>query len=99
MSHDYGLAISPTEQASYQKDPSDTIDYSLSWHQLGTDVIVTSTWTSDDLTVGTSTIDGLVTTCFVSGGTDGAVANLTNTIITGMGRTLQRTVYIAVADL
>ena len=99
MSTDYGLAISPTEQASYQKDPSDTIDYSLSWHQLGTDTIVTSTWTSDDLAVGSSSISGLVTTCFVSGGTDGAVANLTNTIVTGMGRTLQRTVYIAVTDL
>ena len=99
MSNDYGLAMAQTEQASYQKDPSDTIDYSLSWHQLGTDTITGSTWTSDDLTVGSSTISGLVTTCFVSGGTDGAVANLTNTITTGMGRTLQRTVYIAVADL
>ena len=96
---DYGLAIAPTESPSYAKDPSDTIDYSISWHQLGSDSITTSVWESDSLTVGTSTIVGLVTTCFVSGGTAGEVTNLTNTITTGMGRTLQRTVYISVADL
>ena len=99
MSCDYGFVPTTSETPSYQKDPSDTIDYSLAWHQLGTDTIVSSAWTSDTLTVGAGSISGLVTTCFVSGGTDGEVANLTNTITTGMGRTLQRTVYIAVADL
>ena len=95
MSSDYGLVMTPAEAPSYTKDPSDTIDYSLSWHQLGSDTLVTATWTSDSLTVGTSSISGLVTTCFVSGGTEGEVANLTCTVTTGMGRTLQRTVYIA----
>ena len=96
---DYGWTATPPEMPSYAKDPSDTIDYSLSWHHLGTDTISTATWTSDTLTVGTSTITGQVTTCFVSGGTAGEVANLTCTVTTGMGRTLQRTVYISVVDL
>ena len=99
MTNDYGMAVAPTQSANYQKDPSDTVDYSMSWHQLGSDTIVSSVWTSDTLTVGSDSISGLVTTCFVSGGADGEVANLTNTITTGMGRTLQRTVYIAVAEL
>jgi hypothetical protein len=96
---DYGLAATSNEAPSYAKDPSDTIDYALSWHHLGTDTISTATWTSDQLTVGTSSISGQVTSCFVSGGTAGEVANLTCTITTGMGRTLQRTVYIAISEL
>ncbi len=99
MTSDYGLAVTPCSAADYVKDASDTIDYSMSWHQLGTDSIVTSTWTADGLTVGNSTINGLVTTCFVSGGTEGNVATLTNTITTGMGRTLQRSIYVAVQEL
>ena len=96
---DYGMAVAPTQSASYAKDPSDTVDYSMSWHQLGSDTLVSATWTSDSLAVGTSSVAGLVTTCFVSGGTAGEVANLTCTVVTGMGRTLQRTVYVAVGDL
>jgi hypothetical protein len=96
---DYGLAMTPGESPSYQKDPSDTIDYQLSWHHLGTDAIVSSSWESDGLSIVSSSVSGLVTTCFVSGGSDGEVTNLTNTITTGAGRTLQRTVYIAVGDL
>lgn len=96
---DYGLAISPTMPPSYEKDPSDVVDYVLSWHHLGTDSISASTWESDGLTLGSSSISGLVTSCFVSGGTAGEVTNLTNTITTSGGRTLQRTVYIAVREL
>lgn len=99
MSSDYGITVAPSYAPHYAKDPSDTIDYSLSWHQLGTDTIITSSWTSDALSVGTESVEGLVTTCFVSGGSAGELASLTNTVTTGMGRTLQRTVYIAVSDL
>jgi len=99
MSTDYGMAVAPTQSPHYAKDVGDTIDYSLSWHQLGSDSIITSTWASDDLVIGSSSISGLVTTCFVSGGTDGIVTNLTNTVTTGMGRTLERTVYISVGQL
>lgn len=98
MSTDYGLAVAPARPPSYEKDPSDTIDYSLSWHHIGADVILSSTWTADGLTVDSSSYTGLVTTAFVSGGTDGAIASLTNTIVTSAGRTLQRTVYISVRD-
>lgn len=96
---DYGWVATAPETPSYTKDPSDTVDYSIAWHQLGTDTIVTATWTSDTLTVGTASISGQVTTCFVSGGTAGEVANLTCTVVTGMGRTLQRTVYVAVQEM
>ena len=99
MSCDYGLDPTSSQSPSYEKDPSDTIDYSLAWHQLGTDSISSSEWTSDSLTVGTSSISGLVTTVFVSGGTEGETASLTNTVTTAMGRTLQRTVHIAIAEL
>jgi len=96
---DYGMTVAPTQAPHYAKDVSDTIDYSIAWHQLGSDAIITSTWTSDDLTIVSSSVSGLVTTAFVSGGTDGIVTNLTNTVTTGMGRTLQRTVYVAVSEL
>jgi hypothetical protein len=97
---DYGLAMDAARPSpSYAKDPSDTIDYALSWHQIGDDTISTSVWESDSLTVGVDTIVGKVTTCFVSGGTAGDLASLTNTITTGVGRTLQRTVYISVEEM
>lgn len=95
---DYGQAMTTTDAPSYEKDPSDVIDIPMSWQQLGTDTITSSTWTSEGLTVGTAAWIGLNTWCFVSGGTAGAVASLTNTITTGMGRTLQRTVWIAVKE-
>jgi hypothetical protein len=96
---DYGLAVSNTKSPSYEKDASDVVDYSMSWHHLGTDTILTSVWESDGLTIGTNTFDGLVTNVFVSGGTSGAIHSLTNTVTTGMSRTLQRTVYISVNEL
>jgi len=99
MSYDYGFCDRPTRTPEYEKDPSDTIDYPLSWHQLGTDTIVTSVWTTDGLSIVSDTVDGLTTTVFVSGGTAGAVHSVTNQIVTGMGRTLERTIYIAVSDL
>ena len=96
---DYGMATASTRPPDYEKDVSDVIDYSISWHHLGSDVILTSTWSSDGLVIGADTIDGLATTVFVSAGTEGSIHNLTNTITTGMGRTLERTVYIAVSQL
>ena len=96
---DYGATAGNSVAPSYGKDPSDVIDIPMSWQQLGTDAIIESSWTSEGLTVGTAAWAGLNTWCFVSGGTAGSVYNLTNTITTGMGRTLQRTVYIAVSEL
>lgn len=98
MSSDYNLMPVFVGTPSYEKDPGDTMDYSVSWYHLGDDSIVTSTWTADGLTVVSSSTTGLVTTVFASGGTDGATGSLTNTIVTSGGRTLQRTIYIAVKD-
>lgn len=96
---DYGMAVAPTHAPDYEKDPSDTVDYSISWHHIGNDTIITSTWEADGLTVDSDLVDGLVVTAFVSGGNAGDVARLTNTIVTGMGRTLQRSIYVAVSEL
>jgi len=96
---DYGIASSDNRAPSYEKDPSDVIDLSTSWHHLGNDAILTSTWSSDGLTIDSNLFSGLVTTVFVSGGTAGAINSLTNTIVTAVGRTLQRTLYIAVNEL
>ena len=96
---DYGLSANNTKSPSYEKDASDVVDYSMSWYHLGTDTILTSVWESDGLTIGSDTVTGLITNVFVSGGTSGAVHSLTNTITTGMTRTLQRTIYIAVCEL
>jgi len=96
---DYGMAAATRPQPSRRKDPSDVIDYQLSWQHLGSDTISTSTWESDGLTIGIDSIDGLTTSCFVSGGTAGGLYNLTNTVVTAAGRTQQRTVYVAVNDL
>ncbi len=99
MTTDYGLAIVRTKAPDYEKDPSDTIEYSQSWHQLGADTIIDSEWSSDGLTVGTSSVDGLTTTVSVSGGSEGAIHNLTNLVTTGMGRVLERSIYVAVTQL
>lgn len=96
---DYGMTVTPTMAPDYEKDVGDTIDYSQSWHQLGSDTIVTSDWTSDGLTVVSDSVDGLTTTVIVSGGSDGAVHSLTNQITTGMGRILERTIYVGVSQL
>lgn len=96
---DYGMAPWPTHAPDYEKDASDVVDYSGSWHHLGTDTLITSTWESDGLTVDSSSIDGLTVTVTVSGGTAGAVYKLTNHVVTGMGRNLNRSLYIAVSDL
>lgn len=96
---DYGLAVAMNGSPDYEKDPSDVIDIPNSWHQLGLDTIVTSTWESDALTIVSDLVDGLTTVAFVSGGTAGALARLTNRVVTGMGRTLERSVFVAVSDL
>lgn len=96
---DYGLSANNAKSPSYEKDVSDVVDYSMSWYHLENDTILTSVWESDGLTIGVDTFTGLITNVFVSGGTVGAIHNLTNTVTTGMSRTLQRTLYIAVCEL
>lgn len=96
---DYGLSKDTSYSVRYQKDPSDTIDYAMSWPQLGSDTISTSSWTSNGLTIGTGSISGLTTSVFVSGGEAERTYRLTNTITTTGGRTLERSMWIEVVDL
>lgn len=96
---DYGFVPTSQRLPSYQKDVSDIIDYEFGWTEIGNDTILTSTWASDDLTVVSNAISGYTTNVTVSGGSAGIVTNLTNTITTVGGRTLQRSVYISVEEL
>lgn len=96
---DYGFVPTSRRLPSYQKDVSDTVDYEFGWVEIGNDSILTSTWASDDLSIVSSAVDGVTTNVTVSGGSAGIVTNLTNTITTLGGRTLQRSVYISVEEL
>ena len=96
---DYGLARDAEYSIRYQKDPSDVIDYAMSWAKIGSDSIATSSWSSNGLTIGTSSISGLTTSVFVSGGEAERTYKLTNTITTTGGRTLERSMHIEVVDL
>lgn len=88
-------------------DPKETLDYACDWAAFladagsPADTIATSTWSIAPSTgsppapalSGAQTI-GAVTTVFVSGTALGSVYRLTNAIMTGQGRTAQRSFTI-----
>lgn len=90
--------------ATYQKDPSDIVDYTIDWSPFlaqDGDGIATSAWavTPAGPTIGTASKTSTTTTTFLSGGTASTSYTLTNTITTNRGRTLQRSLTISVLDL
>lgn len=84
------------------KTPSEVVDYQIDWAaQLVGDSIQSSTWAVQSaLTAVVSltdpTVSGTKTTVWVNGGTAGTPILLSNTVITDAGRTLVRTLAIAV---
>lgn len=82
------------------KDPDATIDFSVDWTDwLGTDTIVTSTWTvPTGLTSVTETNTTKIATIFLSGGTTGSSYEIINRITTAEGRTDDRTLLIVVQN-
>lgn len=89
------------------KDPSDVLDYAIDWEDIlvaDSDTISTSAWSTSSpagLTVASSpapSVNGYVTTVWVSGGTAITQYALTNTIVTAGGRTYQRTITIPVKN-
>ena len=69
------------------KRPDEVRDYRNDWSAfLGVDTIATSAITADGVTVDSDTYDDTSITVWLSGGTDGALATITNTITTAAGR-------------
>lgn len=77
------------------KDPNDVCDYQFDWSRRlePGETIASSTFTVDqgsvvvDTTTNPPTIDGALTTFWLSGGTDRETCVITNRIVTSEGRT------------
>lgn len=84
---------------TFQKDADEVLDFSIDWSQwLGSDTIVSSTWTvPSGLTKDSTTNDTTSATVVVSGGTDGVTYNLVNRIITANGQTREASIDITLA--
>lgn len=86
--------------ASFDKDPDETLDFTIDWAAwLDDDTISSSVWSvPSGLTEGSSSYGNTTTTLWASGGTDGTDYRCTNTIVTAAGRTVQRTIMIRVKE-
>lgn len=70
------------------KRPNEVRDYQHDWSGfLGTDTIDTSDVTVSGVTLDSDSNDTTSVTVWLSGGTDGTLATITNTIVTAGGRT------------
>lgn len=82
------------------KDPQDVLDYIVEWADwLDTDTISSSAFTiadDADLTVDSSSINGTKTVVWLSGGTLGVTALVTNHIVTTAGREIDQTVRLRI---
>lgn len=90
------------------KDPADVVDYGVDWSRvIGTDdAIASSSWTlptaipdTTPLTTTANTFTVDHTYIWVAGGQALLSYALTNTIMTVLGRTFQRTITFYVKDL
>jgi hypothetical protein len=83
------------------KDPDAVLDYSFDWTAylaLISDAISTSTFTASSGNINSTSVNGAVTTAWVSGGAVGEKIMLTNRITTTGGRTDDRSVFIKIKD-
>ena len=89
----------------YQKDPDETLDYTLDWSKylqnLSNDTISSSTWTEDSggISIDSDTNSTTKTTVFLSGGSDGEKYTLENLIVTSGGRTVKRAIVVEISEL
>lgn len=80
-----------------QKRPDEVRDYSHDWSAwLDGDTITASVWDEEGITLDSEEDDDTTVTAWVSGGTDGTTARLTNTITTAGGRTESETFTLLV---
>ena len=94
---------------NFQKDPSEVLDYTMSWAAVlqNGESIATSTWSvsGSGLTLGTgayaSTNDASAATCWLSAGTPEATYTVTNRIVTdhSPARTFERSFTIRITQL
>lgn len=84
----------------FYKDPAAILDYQVNWAAwLGSDTIVTSTWTvPTGITQDSATNTTTTATIWLSGGTAGTSYELVNRIVTAGGRTAERTLTIKVRN-
>ena len=83
------------------KDPDAVDDYPIDWSDTlpSGDTISTSNWTkTGDVTLGSESNTTTTATTFVSGGTVGAQAQITNRIVTAGGRTYDKTITLLIAE-
>lgn len=79
------------------QDPAETLDYSLDWTSwLAGDTISTATWaiTPTGPTLSSPSVAGAVATTLVAGVAFATIYRLTCTVVTGMGRTSDRSITI-----
>ena len=84
---------------TFQIAVGETLDYTISWATtLGSDTVATSAWAvATGLTVGADSNTTTTTTIFLTAGAPGgSPVDVTNTITTAGGRTLVRTIQVAV---
>lgn len=82
-----------------QKDPDEVADFDLNWALDTGDSIATSVWVFNvqaGLVKGIDSFSASATKVWLSGGTDGAIGVLTNTITTASGRTFEDSVSIPI---
>ena len=80
------------------KDPDSVVDYTIDWTTaLNGDTISTSSWTADSgITVDSDTNTTTGATVWVSGGTVYEYANVINQVVSAGGRTMERTIVVAI---
>lgn len=95
------VTINAKGYPTWEKDPEAIKDYSLDWTDwLGTDTIVTSTWTvPDGMSKSASGNTTQVTSVWLSGGVLGRSYTISNRITTAGGRTDSRSIEIKVRKL
>jgi hypothetical protein len=87
--------------ATFTKDPSENLDYTITWADwlAAGETIVTSTWVVPTGVVGGATSSTTTTaTTWISGGVDGTTYEITNHVVTSAGRVGDRSFYLTVTD-
>ena len=90
----------PELLATYNKDPTEVLDYTLDWETLlDGDTITNSDWAvPTGITKDSETETTTLAVIWVSGGTVNKQYTLTNTIVTDAGRTRVRSIAINVIE-
>jgi len=90
----------PELLATYNKDPTEVLDYTIDWETLlAGDTISTSVWAvPTGITEDSESETTVLAIIWVSGGTVDKQYTLTNTIVTAGGRTRVRSIAINVVE-